>query len=302
MISSRLMAFDTASLYYRAYFALPASLKSSTGHPVNAIRGLLDFLARFLNEYRPTHVACAWDEAWRPAWRVALVPSYKAARAQPDGTEETPADLAWQVTWIRAVLQAAGIAVIGVADHEADDVLASLVAQTGFGTDVVTGDRDLFSLVNDQTPTRVLYVGRGVSTHDQVNDSWLLNRYGITGSQYADFATLRGDPSDGLVGVAGVGEKTATGLLQEFKDLPGIIQAAHAGRIRPRLQAAIIEAEPYLEAASQVVRMRPDLPLTLVPPVPGRPVDASGFAGLVAELNLGRSAERFVAALQACNT
>jgi 5'-3' exonuclease len=157
------LLFDSASLYFRAFFGLPASLTGRTGEPVNAVRGLLDFLARFITEYRPERVACCWDEAWRPAWRVALVPSYKAHRVASGDVEEVPHDLNRQVPWIRATLEALGLPVVGAPDYEADDVIATLARRADGPVEVVTGDRDLFQLVEPTRPTRVLYVARGVA-------------------------------------------------------------------------------------------------------------------------------------------
>ena len=206
MDGSPTLLFDSASLYFRAFFGLPASLKGRTGEPVNAVRGLLDFLARFITEYRPERVACCWDDAWRPAWRVALVPSYKAHRVASGDVEEVPHDLNRQVPWIRATLEALGLPVVGAPDYEADDVIATLARRAEGPVEVITGDRDLFQLVEPTRPTRVLYVARGVARHERVDDAWLRAKYGITGADYVDFAVLRGDPSDGLPGVTGIGE------------------------------------------------------------------------------------------------
>ncbi|NMD47917.1 MAG: 5'-3' exonuclease, partial [Propionibacterium sp.] len=204
-----LQLYDTASLYFRAFFGLPTSLKAPDGQPVNAVRGLLDFMARFISEYRPTHAAACWDNSWRPAWRVELVPSYKAHRVLAGELEVVPDELSPQVPLILAVLDALGIVVVGADGYEADDVIGTLASTASVPVDVVTGDRDLFQLVDDAREIRVLSVVKGVRNHERVTDEVLRVRYGITGAGYADFATLRGDASDGLPGVAGIGEKTA---------------------------------------------------------------------------------------------
>jgi 5'-3' exonuclease len=173
-MADRLLAFDTASLYFRAFFGLPSTLRAADGRPVNAVRGLLDFLARFITDYSPTQVACGWDNNWRPTWRVDLVPSYKAHRVAYGVVEEVPADLVGQVPLILEVLAALGLSVIGADDHEADDVLGTFATVAGVPTDVVTGDRDLFQLVDDEREVRVLYCGRGVANHDRVDAAWLL--------------------------------------------------------------------------------------------------------------------------------
>ncbi len=264
---------------------------------MNAVRGLLDFLARFITDYRPTAVAACWDDAWRPAWRVALVPSYKQHRVAYGDVEEVPAELNAQVPWIREVLDALGIPIVGAADHEADDVLATLAARTPGPVDVVTGDRDLFQLVDDAHPVRVLYVARGVAKHERVDDAWLRAKYGIDGRGYVDFAVLRGDPSDGLPGVKGIGEKTAAGLVNRFGGLDGIV--AHAADLSPAVQRALTDAVSYLGPAQQVVTAAPDAPVPadLDLTLPSAPRDPQAFARLTEELNLGGSAERILKAM-----
>jgi 5'-3' exonuclease len=297
MSESRLLLFDTASLYFRAFHGLPTSLRSPSGHPVNAVRGLLDFLARFITEYSPTQVACCWDVAWRPAWRVQLVGSYKAHRLDSGDVEQVPEELAAQVPLITETLATLGLAVLGAADHEADDVIGTLAA-THRHCDVVTGDRDLFQVVDDDRSVRVLYLGRGVSKHERVDAAWVRQRYGISPSQYIDFAVLRGDPSDGLPGIAGIGEKTAAALLTDHRDLSGILSAAEAGVLSPRLTKSLTGSLDYLAAARPVVAVATDLAL------PGAdltlwntPPDPARFAQLSEELGLGRSAERITQAL-----
>lgn len=301
MDAPRTLLLDSASLYFRAFFGLPDSLRSKTGDPVNAVRGLLDFIARFVTDYSPTHLACCWDDAWRPAWRVDLVPSYKAhrvARASASGwIEEVPEALTRQVPWIRATLDALGLPIVGAPDHEADDVIATLATGAGQPVDVVTGDRDLFQLADDANEVRVLYVGRGVSRHEQVTDAWLQAKYGITGAGYVDFAVMRGDPSDGLPGVKGIGEKTAAQLIGKYGDLDGIV--ANAANLSPGVQRSLAAAMDYLGPAREVVTAArgvplPELDLTL----PATPKDPELFAALTDELNLGGSAERILAALQ----
>ncbi len=303
MGTPRVMLLDTASLYFRAYFGLPDKLRSPDGRQVNAVRGLLDFIARFVTEYRPTHLACCWDNDWRPQWRVDLIPSYKEHRVSPTGGETTDAELDAQVPLIVAALNALGLPIVGADGYEADDVIATLatVAQSrGWAADVVTGDRDLFQLVSDTT--RVLYVGRGVAKHDRIDPAWIHDRYGIGPEQYVDFAVMRGDASDGLPGVAGVGEKTAAGLLARFGDLSAIEQAAAdepsplAGGVRAKLAAAA----DYLGPARTVVAVAREvaLPLELDDlELVSSPADVSGWETLAEELGLGGSAERIVTAL-----
>src|SRR5690606_466369 len=209
---SRLMLLDTAALYFRAFYGVPDTVRSPDGQPVNAVRGLLDIIARLVAEYEPTDLVACWDDDWRPQWRVDLIPSYKAHRvaeevaAGPD-VEVVPDPLEAQVPVIRETLTALGIAIASAAEHEADDVSGTLATTARMPVDVVTGDRDLFQLVDDARDVRVIYTARGMSNLEIVTDDAVRARYGVLPSQYGDFATLRGDPSDGLPGVAGVGEK-----------------------------------------------------------------------------------------------
>lgn len=294
----RLMLFDTASLYFRAFHGMPTSIQAPDGRPVNAVRGLLDFLARFITDYAPTEVACCWDDAWRPAWRVALVPSYKAHRVAYGTVEQVPDELVPQVPLIREVLRVLGLPVVGAADCEADDVIGTLATRSAVPTDIVTGDRDLFQLVDDERSVRVLYCGRGVARHDRVDAAWLRAKYGIDGAGYVDFAVLRGDPSDGLPGVAGVGEKTAASLVTQYGGLDQIMAAANDGRLSPTLTAKLGVAVDYLGPAREVVAVRTDAPLPKADlTLPSAPPDPEEFAALAEVLGLGGSADRILAAL-----
>lgn len=303
MTDPRLMLFDTASLYFRAFFGLPGSLRAPDGRQVNAVRGLLDFLARFIEEYRPAEVACCWDNSWRPAWRVALIPSYKAHRVAHGDVEEVPDGLVSQVPDIVAVLAALGLPVVGADGYEADDVIGTLAARARGPVDVVTGDRDLFQLVDDERAVRVLYCGRGVARHDRVDGAWLRARYGVDGAGYVDFAVLRGDPSDGLAGVAGIGEKTASALIGAHGDLEGVLAAASAGRLSPAVTARLAGAIDYLGAARQVVAVRTDVDLgTPELTLRAAPADPERFLTLTESLGLGGSSSRILAALNAAQS
>jgi 5'-3' exonuclease len=238
-------------------------MRAPDGQPVNAVRGLLDFIARLAADRHPARIVAAWDDDWRPAWRVDLVPSYKAHRVADvgAGAEQVPDLLSPQVPIIAAVLPALGVPVVGAPGFEADDVIGTLATVAAGPVEVVTGDRDLFQLV-DQSTT-VLYTARGVGRHDVVDDAWLVAKYGITGRQYADFATLRGDSSDGLPGVAGIGEKTAAKLVGQYGGIDEISAAARdaSSDLRPAIRRALLADEPGLVAAAEVVRVRRDLPL-----------------------------------------
>lgn len=304
------MLLDTASLYFRAFFGVPDSLKAPDGTPVNAVRGLLDFITRLVTDYHPTHLACCWDNDWRPQWRVDLLPSYKAHRvetelatAKPGGAhfeEEVPDPLEVQIPVIRAVLEAFGIAVVGADGFEADDVIGTLATGAGMPVEVVTGDRDLFQLVDDDAEVRVLYTARGVGRHERVTNDVIRDKYGIDGRQYADFAALRGDPSDGLPGVPGVGEKTAASLLRRFGDLQGLVAAAEdpGSDLAPGPRRKVRDAEDYLLAAPEVVRVVRDLELGSPDmTLPRTPSDPDRLVELNERWGLGGSVTRLVKAL-----
>ena len=260
----RLMLLDTPSLYFRAFFGVPESVTAPDGTPVNAVRGLLEFLARLVTDRRPTRLVAAMDADWRPEFRVRALPSYKAHRLAPDGGEQVPATLVPQVTVIEEVLAALGVAVVGVSGYEADDVIGTLATHADVPVDVVTGDRDLFQLVDDARRVRVLYTAaRGVGRHEVIDEAALTQRYGIPGRAYADFALLRGDPSDGLPGVKGIGEKTAAGLLRRFGSLDALLAALDAGDSTVAAPEArrLAAARDYLAAAPIVVRVATDVPL-----------------------------------------
>lgn len=302
----RLLLLDTASLYFRAYHGVPDSLRSPNGQPVNAIRGLLDFLSTLITQYRPTQLACCWDNDWRPEWRVELIPEYKqhrvrASSAQTGSTEEEiPEDLEAQIPIIREVLGAFGIPVVGVDGYEADDVIATLTHTTSFPVDIVTGDRDLFQLVDDDAAVRVLYTARGVRKHEVITGDVVQEKYAVWPDQYVDFAVLRGDPSDGLPGVKGIGDKTAARLLADYQSLDQIQLAAvdPDANLSPALRTNLRAAEGYLAVAPKVVRVNstiklhcPDLSLRSAPKSPAE-LDA-----LSEKWGLGSSVDRLGDAL-----
>lgn len=294
-----LMVLDTSYLYYRAFFGVPSSMRAPDGTPVNAIRGLLDSITRLVEQYSPEILACAWDDDWRPAWRTELVPSYKAHRVEepvPLGVdqEETPDELGIQVPLIRELLDALGVPVIGAADHEADDVLGSLATQHVGATMVVTGDRDLFQLVDDDTS--VIWVGQGVAKNVVVDAAWLHDKYGVFPDRYVDFSVLRGDPSDGLPGVRGVGEKSAARLTELFPSLEELVTAALEGSIAitPVTRTRIAESAEYILRAEAVVSVVRDLPLTMPSRLPLRP-DTDRVTALAGRLGLTGPITRLLA-------
>jgi 5'-3' exonuclease len=289
------MLLDAASLYFRAFYGVPTSITTPDGRPINAVRGFLDMTARLLTTHGPDRLVACWDDDWRPAFRVEALPS--------EGGEEVPDELSPQVPVLIEVLAAAGIDRVGAPGYEADDVIGTLATRSDRPVDVVTGDRDLFQLVDDARGVRILYTARGIADIELVDEAGVAAKYGIPGRAYADFAVLRGDPSDGLPGVAGVGAKTAAALINEFGDLAGI--RAAVGRTvvpKPPLTAAVLKkmhaAADYLDAAPVVVAVAKTIDL---PPVEGTlprtPADPDALAGLAAAHGLESSLRRLGAAL-----
>ncbi len=298
-----LLLLDTASLYFRAYFGVPESVKAPDGTPVNAVRGLLDFIARLVADHSPTALVACMDADWRPQWRVDLIPSYKAHRvADPvEGSEEVPDTLSPQVPVIEAVLDAIGIARVGVPGYEADDVIGTLATASPGPAAIVTGDRDLFQLVDDTRGVRVLFPRKGVGDCDVVDGQSLEVRYGVRPGQYADFAALRGDPSDGLPGVKGIGEKTAAELVTQYGDLAGVRAAAADpfSKLTPARRRNIVAAGPYLDVAPKVVRVATDVPLPAFDPaLPAEPADPALVGRLAERWGLGGSLSRLLTALR----
>jgi 5'-3' exonuclease len=296
------MLLDTPSLYFRAFYGVPESVTSPDGMPVNAVRGLLDFIGFLVERHRPTRLVACMDADWRPAFRVALLPSYKAHRLAPTGGETVPDALVPQVAVIEALLDAIGIAHLGVAGFEADDVIATLAHRHDGPVDVVTGDRDLFQLVRDDKPVRIVYTARGVGKSEVVDEAGVTARYAIPGRAYADFAVLRGDPSDGLPGVAGVGDKTAAALISRFGDLDALLKALDSddeagfpAGTRNKLKAA----RSYIDDARVVVATRVDAEVPAFDDaLPSSIRDPEALLDLVQRYGVGSPAQRLLSALQ----
>ncbi len=296
-----LLLLDSASLYYRAYYGIPPdSMTAPDGTPVNAVRGLLDMIARLVRARLPGRLIACMDADWRPAFRVAAIGSYKEHRANPDGTEQAPDALTAQIPVIEQVLAAAGVVLAAAAGYEADDVIGTLAAREACPTEIVTGDRDLFQLVSDERQVRVLYTARGLAKLEVIDEAVVTERYQIPGGTYAAFAALRGDPSDGLPGVPGVGEKTAAALVRVFGTVEAMLAALDKGHggFPGSSRAKLAAARDYLEVAMPVVLVAADAP---VPPVDGRlpvaPADPALLAELDARFDLGSSLGRMLSAL-----
>jgi 5'-3' exonuclease len=305
MDDGRLMLLDTAALYFRAFHGVPDTVRSPDGTSVNAVRGLLDIIARLVTDFTPTRLIACWDDDWRPQWRVDLIPSYKAHRVAEfvDGgsdVELVPELLTPQVPIIVETLTALGIPIVGKAGYEADDIIGTLAATARGPVDVVTGDRDLFQVVDDSRDVRVIYTARGMSNLEIVTDQVLHAKYGVTAAQYADFAALRGDSSDGLPGVAGVGEKTAASLLAQFGTLDAVIAAVTDPTVplSAGIRAKITAAADYLTRAPTVVAVARDLDLPATSTRIGlSDADRAAIEALSIRWGLGGAATRAVAAL-----
>ncbi len=296
-----LMLLDSASLWYRAFYGMPDTLVSPNGTPVNAIRGYLEMSARLISIYDPQRLVACIEGDWRPSWRVELFPDYKANRVDEEGEEEEPDLLAPQIPILMDVLDAFGIAVVGVDDYEADDVMASFAQRENGPIRIVTGDRDMFQLVDDEKDVKIVYLAKGITQHDLVDISWVAKRYEIPGDRYSLFAMFRGDPSDGLPGVKGIGEKGAALIANNFKDVDAVIEGAKTshGALTPNLIKKIIDGQEYLKIAPTLVQCARDVRLPEIDlAIPKKPTDLSGIYSLQKEYGLGASIDRMIAALK----
>jgi len=314
-MTAPVLLLDGASMWFRSYFGVPSSITAPDGRPVNAVRGFFDSIATLVTRQRPGRLVVCLDLDWRPQWRVELIPSYKAHRVveevpEASDVEEVPDELSPQVEMIAELLDAFGIATGGAPDFEADDVLGTLAAaERRDPVIVVSGDRDLLQVVTDQpVAVSVLYLGRGLARATLFGPTEVAQQYGVpaerAGAAYAEMALLRGDPSDGLPGVAGIGEKTAAGLLTQYGSLAAVLAAAAdpgspmAKGVRAKLQAG----QDYIAAAGPVVRVATDAPVTLSTPSDALPrvaADPARVAELAANLGVESSIARLQKALDA---
>lgn len=298
-----LMLVDAPGLWYRAFHALPSSIRSPQGEPVNAVRGFCDGLATLLRAHRPTRLVCALDFDWRPNWRVQLLPGYKAHRVGADGAEDAPEKLGPQVDIIMDVLTAFGISTAGAPEYEADDVLATLAARANTPTVVVTGDRDLFQLVDDAAKISVVYLGKGIAKAETFDSAAVRARFNVEPDQYVDFAVLRGDPSDGIPGVKGIGDKTAADLLGRHGRLEALIAAVDDpdSGLTTRVRTTLRDHGDYLAAAPTVVRTVTDAPVALdFDAAPSAPLDPSALQSLAQRHGLANPIDRLQQALEHC--
>lgn len=260
MDDSLTLLVDAPSLFYRALFSTPDTITTPEGSPINAAYGFFRMLARLVADHDPDYVACAADESWRPRWRVDLVDSYKDFRAAPGSAQEAAEErLASQVPVLYGFLEMCDVAVVGHPEAEAEDVIGTLAQRAPGRVAVFSGDRDLFQLVRDPKVV-VLFPVRGVSNVAVVDEAYVEDRYGIPGRAYRDFAVLRGDPSDGLPGVRGIGEKIAAALVSRYGSIDAILAAAEGESPSVPLAKVRREAD-YVRRAAQVVSIVTDLPI-----------------------------------------
>jgi 5'-3' exonuclease len=296
------MLLDSASLWYRAYYGMPDTMLAPDGTPVNAIRGYLDMTARLITMYSPKRIVACIEGDWRPSWRVELFPGYKENRLEEDGEgEEEPDLLTPQIPILLDLLDEFGIPMVGVDDYEADDVMATFAVKEKGPIRIVTGDRDLFQLVDDKRDVKVVYLAKGLSQHDLVDTAWVARKYSIPGDRYALFAMFRGDPSDGLPGVRGIGEKGAALIANHFADVDQALQGAHEAHqaLTPALAKKIIAGADYLKIAPTLVNCAKDVALpSLDIAMPKAPADLSKIYEIKERYGLGASVDRLIAALK----
>ena len=298
-----LMLLDSGSLWYRAYYGMPDTLTADDGTPVNAIRGFLDMSARLISTYNPDRMVVCLDGDWRPSWRVEIFPAYKANRLEDEESDEEaePDTLTPQIPILLDLLDEFGIPMVGVDNYEADDVMATYAHTHRGPTRIVTGDRDLFQLVDDKRDIKVAYLAKGISAHDLVDLNFISQKYSIPGDRYAMFATFRGDASDGLPGVKGIGEKGAALISTHFESIADAIVAAQNGdeRLPAALARKIVAGMDYLAIAPTVVNCARDVPLPEIElGMPKAPADFSKIYQIKEKYSLGASVDRLISALK----
>ncbi len=288
-----LLLVDCFSLLYRAFHAVP-SLEAPDPErtQVNAVLGFLNYLSRLVPDRKPGRLVVALDADWRPAFRVAALPTYKTHRLAPEG--QGPDETERQLPILVELLAAFGLSVADAEGYEAEDVIATLARLSAGPVEIVTGDRDCFALVRPGR-VRVLYTLRGVSELAIVDEAWITSKYGIPGDRYLDYALLRGDPSDGLPGVPGIGDKTASTLLRRYGSLEAILAAPD---LAPPLRLKLKNARPYIDAARRVVAPVEDVPVRGGDgTIPRQPAHPRRLLSLAKRYGLERSADRLVRAL-----
>ena len=295
-----LMLLDSASLWYRAYFGMPDTLVSPSGLQVNAIRGYLDMTSKLINLYKPNRIVACLEGDWRPSWRVELFPDYKMNRLDESGEEEEPDTLSPQIPILLDLLEALGFPMLGVDDYEADDLMATFAVNQPGPVRIVTGDRDLFQLVDDKRDVKVVYLAKGIANHDLVDLKWIEKKYEIPGDRYGLFAMIRGDASDGLPGIKGIGEKGAASIAKQFTNLDEVMKAATNDdeRLTTNIRKKLLESAEYAKIAPKLVGCATDVSIPEMKiDLPNQPLDSKKIQDLKEEFGLGTSVDRIMNAL-----
>lgn len=295
-----LMLLDSASLWYRAFFGMPDTLVSPSGLQVNAIRGYLDMTSKLINLYKPNRIVACLEGDWRPSWRVELFPEYKMNRLDESGEEEEPDTLSPQIPILLDLLEALGFPMLGVDDYEADDLMATFAVNQPGPVRIVTGDRDLFQLVDDKRDVKVVYLAKGIANHDLVDLKWIEQKYEIPGDRYGLFAMIRGDASDGLPGIKGIGEKGAASIARQFTNLDEVMKAATNDdeRLTTNIRKKLLESAEYAKIAPKLVGCATDVSIPKMKiDLPIRPLDSKKIQDMKEEFGLGTSVDRIMNAL-----
>lgn len=295
-----LMLLDSASLWYRAYFGMPDTLVSPSGLQVNAIRGYLDMTSKLINLYKPNRIVACLEGDWRPSWRVELFPDYKMNRLDESGEEEEPDTLSPQIPILLDLLEALGFPMLGVDDYEADDLMATFAVNQPGPVRIVTGDRDLFQLIDDKRDVKVVYLAKGIANHDLVDLKWIEQKYEIPGDRYGLFAMIRGDASDGLPGIKGIGEKGAASIAKQFTNLHEVMKAAinDDERLTANIRKKLLENAEYAKIAPKLVGCATDVSIPEMKiDLPNKPSDTQKIQDIKEEFGLGTSVDRIMNAL-----
>jgi 5'-3' exonuclease len=295
-----LMLLDSASLWYRAYFGMPDTLVSPSGLQVNAIRGYLDMTSKLINLYKPNRIVACLEGDWRPSWRVELFPDYKMNRLDESGEEEEPDTLSPQIPILLDLLEALGFPMLGVDDYEADDLMATFAVNQPGPVRIVTGDRDLFQLVDDKRDVKVVYLAKGIANHDLVDLKWIEQKYEIPGDRYGLFAMIRGDASDGLPGIKGIGEKGAASIAKQFTNLHEVMKAAinDDERLTANIRKKLLESAEYARIAPKLVGCATDVSIPEMKiDLPNKPLDTQKIQDIKEEFGLSTSVDRIMNAL-----
>ncbi len=289
------LLLDVSSLTYRAYFALrDPGVFAKDGRPVGAVHGYLDMVTKLIVDRRPDEVVHVYDHDWRPMARTDIYPDYKGNRP-PE-----PEDLGPQFTLLREVLTSTGMLQAQTEGWEAEDAIGAFCVEATEHDriEIVSGDRDLIQLVHDPI-VKLLFTVRGVSDLTEFDEAEVQAKHGVPASRYAEFAILRGDPSDDLPGVRGVGQKTARDLVVAFGSIDEMLEAAAASSpaIKPAVRVKLLEARGYLAKMQELVPINASPPLSLW----AGERDEQGLTEQAADLGLKGPIQRLFAALDSAD-